>query len=269
MCKQRACSRGILVRSARNCAWYRFRYGFNVGTGWQGFGVVRICIGVMVVAVLLGVATSSAPASFPSQQSYVSVASGQVGGQTWSLKMRGHQQQRCFWLNLEPTTGHGEVCQSDDPPSKLWQHVFGASNTSASAELEITSTRVWRLKLLFAHPGRSKKHLDRTSVRTRMISQGRKARRAHLETERPLRCPDECGALICGSRPKVRCIFLEPASCRKAPRCPARSSDSSAQGKSTRAVIATRRADDTPSPSLRRPKSRARTPWPAFRPDSA
>jgi hypothetical protein len=130
--------------------------------------------------VLAAVATGD-PSS-----SYVKVAAGKVAGHTWSLGVGASHGRRCYKLSLRSrfygeTTGCEESTRS---PDQLWRRLIGASDESASVELDVTSTRVWRLRLLLGHPGRQSRAPTWQTMPTRTISP---AQAASADLERNFR----------------------------------------------------------------------------------
>jgi hypothetical protein len=132
-------------------------------------------LAVTFLALLAAVAMGS-----PSE-TYVEVASGKVAGHRWNLGVLAYNGRRCFKLSLTGRTyGETTACgESTAAPSQLWRRLSGASDESASVELDLTSTRVWRLTLLLGHPGLHPRHSTWQSVPTRMISPAQ-ATSAHL-----------------------------------------------------------------------------------------
>jgi hypothetical protein len=113
---------------------------------------------------------------------YVKVAIGKVAGHTWSLGVGASHGQRCYKLSLSSRFyGETTTCgESIGAPSQLWRRLTGASDESASVELDVTSTRVWRLRLLLGHPGRQSRAPTWQTMPTRTISSAQAAS-AHLE----------------------------------------------------------------------------------------
>jgi hypothetical protein len=133
-------------------------------------------LAVSLLVVLAVVATGE-----PSP-AYVKVATGKVAGHTWSLGVGASHGQRCYKLSLG-SRFYGETTgceESTRAPGQLWRRLTGASDESASVELDVTSARVWRLKLLLGHPGRDSPAPTWQTVPTRMISPAQAAS-AHLK----------------------------------------------------------------------------------------
>jgi hypothetical protein len=109
----------------------------------MGLGVAA----VVITAVGLPASADVIPHNF------VQVASGKVAGQTWKLGMaRGPNHTRCFKLTTH--SGGVATCERDDLEGE-WHQVTGTDVLSASMELELTSSRVSRLKLFLRHPRES------------------------------------------------------------------------------------------------------------------
>lgn len=113
----------------------------------------RIILATTATAISLALLSAIVAADQP--EGYVVAASGKVSGHRWTLEAGRQRGQRCFKLSLAAhTLGIATTCEMPVEPPKLWNRVVGNSDETASVELNITSPRVSRLKLLLGHPGR-------------------------------------------------------------------------------------------------------------------
>ena len=105
-------------------------------------------------ATAISLALLAASVAADQSEGYVVAASGKVSGHRWTLEAGRRRGQRCFKLSLAAKTlGIATTCEMPATPPKLWSRVVGNSDETASVELDLTSPRVSRLKLLLGHPG--------------------------------------------------------------------------------------------------------------------
>jgi hypothetical protein len=161
----------------------------NCVTLGEGSGTVNANPGrhsipkVLIVAAVLTLALSVLLATIAvadTPESYVPVASGKFAGRTWTLGAVGDGGRRCFALTLiSRYSGTVTYCEADGRPPDLWQRRVGSADESSAVELDITSSRVWKLELLLGHPGRHSRPSTWETVATRIISPAQAAE-AHL-----------------------------------------------------------------------------------------
>lgn len=113
----------------------------------------RIIFATTATAISLALLAAVVAADQPG--GYVVAASGKVSGHRWTLQAGRQRGQRCFKLSLTAQTlGTAMTCEMPAKPPRLWSRVVGNADETASVELDITTRRVARLKLLLGHPGR-------------------------------------------------------------------------------------------------------------------
>jgi hypothetical protein len=109
----------------------------------------------IATAALLGVALAGqAIAGDGTVGQKVTIARGKFAHHSWSLGVQGRHRQRCYVLSLSAagSASAGGTCRSDVRRPPLWERVLGVSDDNATAELNVTRTRVRRMKLRIGHP---------------------------------------------------------------------------------------------------------------------
>jgi hypothetical protein len=86
----------------------------------------------------------------------VRVAQGRVAHHYWALKVQGRHQRRCYELSLRSKSVVNAVgtCTSDRHRPPMWRRLVGATggNNAATVELNITRTRVRKMRVRIGHP---------------------------------------------------------------------------------------------------------------------
>ena len=109
----------------------------------------------IATAALLGVALAGqAIAGDGTVGQKVTIARGKFAHHSWSLGVQGRHRQRCYVLSLSAagSASAGGTCRSDVRRPPLWKRVLGVSDDNATAELNVTRTRVRSMKLRIGHP---------------------------------------------------------------------------------------------------------------------
>ena len=104
----------------------------------------------IATAALLGVALAGqAIAGDGTVGQKVTIARGKFAHHSWSLGVQGRHRQRCYVLSLSAagSASAGGTCRSDVRRPPLWERVLGVSDDNATAELNVTRTRVRSMKL--------------------------------------------------------------------------------------------------------------------------
>lgn len=140
-----------------------------------GRPLILALLATTCTGLLAAIAIAGAP------ESYVRVAAGRVAGEQWTLGLAGHRGRRCFALGLlGQTYGVASYCEAAGQPPELWQRRTGNADEDAAVEIDVTTPRVRKLKLLLGHPGG---HPDRPTwqtVSTRLITSAQAAE-THLK----------------------------------------------------------------------------------------
>ncbi len=128
-------------------------------------------IGWLAPALVLAALGSAAAASAGQQSGQlVAAAAGQIAGVRWKIGMGLIDGERCYASIVinEGWESDGRICGGEEPPRRTIATSIGAYD-EPHVELIVTAERVWRLRLLVAHPG-SGEAPRWHSIRTRSLS---------------------------------------------------------------------------------------------------
>jgi hypothetical protein len=142
---------------------------------------MKLALSLAVVLALGGAAIAAADGG---KGEMVTVATGKVGGATWTFGIAGGKGERCYGSFTRGEVMHGEVWESygeDCEPASVvggeWRDVLQMDVGDGSADLQQTSSRVRSLELLLADPGRQDSHPPEwRRLPTRALSAAQRAR---------------------------------------------------------------------------------------------
>jgi hypothetical protein len=110
-----------------------------------------------VFLVLLALTGALGATALASEGHVVEAASGRYAGRGWTFGLVGHRGERCAVLSTFGRTEGDEtmVCGADETVHGPWSESFGdsAPNDASTISVNLTSPRVFALRLLLGHPG--------------------------------------------------------------------------------------------------------------------
>jgi hypothetical protein len=155
----------------------------------------RASILALLIAICTGLVAALAIADTP--ESYVGVARGKVAGEQWTLGLASHRGRRCFALGLlGQFYGETSYCEAAGEPPELWQRRTGNADERAAVEIDVTTPRVRKLKLLLGHPGGHPVRPTWETMPTRLITAAQAAE-AHLKRNFRFAVPSGRGPNLC------------------------------------------------------------------------